>query len=246
MRFIQGDSLKQAIQSFHSKDSSQNSLQYLSGMRRLLKRFIDVCNAVDYAHSRGVLHRDIKPANIMLGKHGETLVVDWGLAKTIGKTTPHKDVDELTIVAASGDSTQTRMGSVVGTLAFMSPEQADGRLDLLDPRTDVYSLGATLYTMLTGKDPIDRSDESSMLLKVRSGQVRPAREVNPLVPAPLAAICQRAMAVQRDSRYATAGELAEEIERWLADEPVLAHRESIVARSSRWLRRNRAIASGLQ
>src|SRR5260370_42016769 len=119
---------------------------------------IDVCNALQYAHDRGVLHRDIKPGNIMLGKYGETLVVDWGLAKATGK---HGERDEsnsgcaeptLRPASASG-SAETVAGSAIGTPAHMSPEQAEGRLDLLGPASAVYSLGATRSTLLTGKAP---------------------------------------------------------------------------------------------
>ena len=144
MRFIRGDSLKEAIARFHTPvgqaaslptaprsalhtpRSSFDSLEF----RKLLGRFIDVCNAIEYAHSRGVLHRDLKPGNIMLGKYGETLVVDWGLAKPKGKADQHDQSDEQTLQPRSATgSTATQMGAAVGTPAYMSPEQAAGRLD---------------------------------------------------------------------------------------------------------------------
>ena len=123
-------------------------------LRRLLRRFLDVCNAIDYAHSRGVLHRDIKPGNIIVGKHGETLVVDWGLAKPLGRVEPGQEAGERTLVPSSGSgSASTLPGSALGTPAYMSPEQACGDLDRLGPRSDVYSLGATLYKQLLGDRP---------------------------------------------------------------------------------------------
>ena len=125
-------------------------------MRKLLRRFLDVCNAIDYAHSRGVIHRDIKPANIILGKHGETLVVDWGLAKAVGRADP--SAGEQTIAPSSSGSSETLPGSALGTPAYMSPEQAGGDLDRLGPRSDVYSLGATLYCLLTGQPPFEGDD----------------------------------------------------------------------------------------
>src|SRR5262249_6172262 len=153
MRFIKGDSLKEAIERFHAdaslpNDSGRRSLE----LRKLLRRFTDVCNAIDYAHSRGVLHRDIKPGNVIVGKHGETLVVDWGLAKALGRSEPGVDPGERTLMPSSASgSAETLPGSALGTPAYMSPEQARGELDRLGPRSDVYSLGATLYCLLTGK-----------------------------------------------------------------------------------------------
>ena len=146
MRFIRGDSHKEAIEHFHRDDAlksdpGRRSLEW----RKLLRRFLDVCNAVDYAHSRGVIHRDLKPANIIVGRHGETLVVDWGLAKVVGRADP--SVGEQTIAPSSSGSSETLPGSALGTPAYMSPEQAGGKLDRLGPRSDVYSLGATLYCL---------------------------------------------------------------------------------------------------
>ena len=139
MRFIKGDSLKEAIAHFHGDDALKSNPGRRSlELRKLLRRFLDVCNAIDYAHSRGVIHRDLKPANIILGKHGETLVVDWGLAKAIGRADP--SVGEQTIAPSSSGSSETLPGSALGTPAYMSPEQAGGDLDRLGPRSDVYSL----------------------------------------------------------------------------------------------------------
>jgi tRNA A-37 threonylcarbamoyl transferase component Bud32 len=135
MRFIKGDSLKQAVERFHQaevpgRDPGERRL----ALRQLLGRFIGVCNAVAYAHSRGVLHRDIKPGNIMLGKYGETLLVDWGLAKVVGRTDATPNVEESTFRPSFGSGeAMTQMGSAIGTPAYMSPEQASGRLDKFGP-----------------------------------------------------------------------------------------------------------------
>jgi serine/threonine-protein kinase len=145
MRFIRGDSLKEAIEDFHSADSAKLSYgEWTLRLRKLLGRFIDVCNAVEYAHSRGVLHRDLKPGNIMLGKYGETLVVDWGLAKPMGQAiSTLVDPTERALQPSSASGTAPeRMGSAIGTPQYMSPEQAGGQLDQLGPASDVYSLGA--------------------------------------------------------------------------------------------------------
>lgn len=151
----------------------------------------------------------------------------------------HSDETTLAPVSGSG-STATRMGSVVGTPAFMSPEQASGDLDALGFRTDVYSLGATLYYLLTGRPPFGGPDVEETLRKVRQGESLPPRAVSPAVPRPLEAVCLRAMAVDRMKRYMTSKDLKDDIESWLADEPVSAWREPWRDRLIRWARRHRA------
>ena len=140
MRFIRGISLKDAARQWHSCHGDSCNFQSLE-FRRFIRRLINVCNAMEYAHNRGVLHRDLKPSNIMLGKFGETMVVDWGLAKTVGMGNSTIGMDEPTLRPSSGSAAvDTMMGQAVGTPAFMSPEQAAGQLDKLRPASDVYSL----------------------------------------------------------------------------------------------------------
>src|SRR5262249_45230492 len=156
----------------------------------------DVCNAVAYAHSRGVLHRDLKPGNIMLGKYGETLIVDWGLAKSVGRSEQTRTTEESTLHPSSGsDWAATVMGTGIGTPRYMSPEQAAGRLDLLGPASDIYSLGATFYALLTGTAPFDESYKGELLQQVQRGAWRLPRQVKPNTPPALNAICRKAMAL---------------------------------------------------
>jgi serine/threonine-protein kinase len=243
MRFIRGDSLKQAIARFHADeglraDAGHRSLE----LRKLLRRFVDVCNAIDYAHSRGVLHRDIKPANVIVGNYGETLVVDWGLAKATGKS--HPSAGERTLLPGSaGGSSETLPGSALGTPAYMSPEQAEGDLDRVGPRSDVYSLGATLYCLLIGAAPF-AGDAAEVIPRVRRGDFPPPRAIDAATDRALEAVCLKAMARKPEDRYGSCRAMAEDIERWMADEPVSAWREPLSRRARRWARGHRPLVTG--
>jgi eukaryotic-like serine/threonine-protein kinase len=239
MRFVRGDSLKEAIERFHGGPGRQHQPGQRSlELRKLLRRFVDVCNAVEYAHSRGVLHRDIKPGNVIVGKHGETLVVDWGLAKATGRSDPASE--ERTIMPSSASGTaETLPGSALGTPAYMSPEQARGDLERLGPQSDVYSLGATLYCLLTGKPPVEADDVGAMLRTVQRGDFPTPRERNSSIDKALEAICKKAMSLKPENRYGSCKALADDIEQWMADEPVAAWREPWTRSLVRWLTRHR-------
>ncbi|MFO0807669.1 MAG: serine/threonine-protein kinase [Gemmataceae bacterium] len=268
MRFIQGDTLHDAIRRFQvpaigaceRPDSATNrgvhtprSPDFTSlSFRELLRRFVDVCNTVAYAHSRGVLHRDLKPSNIMLGPYGETLVVDWGLAKRltgepeiVGLRSEVSDASHGGLPHSSSPGSNTAIGRTLGTPAYMSPEQADGRLDQLGPATDVYSLGATLYELLCRRVSVEASNLDDLLVRICTGQFDRPRTVLPTVPPALEAICLKAMALAPADRYSGVLALADDVERWLADEPVTAYREPIGVRLRRWGRRHARLATAL-
>jgi tetratricopeptide (TPR) repeat protein/tRNA A-37 threonylcarbamoyl transferase component Bud32 len=240
MRFIEGDSLREAIARFHADaalahDPGRRSLE----LHKLLRRFLDVCNAIAYAHARGVLHRDIKPGNVIVGRHGETLVVDWGLAKARGRNDVEPSDERPIVTSSASGSIETQDGSTLGTPAYMSPEQARGDLERLGPQSDVYSLGATLYCLLTGRPPVEGGDVVGLLRSVQEGEFPPPRRLDPSIDPPLEAVCLKAMALSPEARYATPRALADDVERWMADEPVTAWREPVSRRARRWARRNR-------
>ncbi|HEV3162461.1 MAG TPA: tetratricopeptide repeat protein [Isosphaeraceae bacterium] len=247
MRLIRGDSLKKAVAEFHA----DRKLKHDAGarelaLRKLLRRFLDVCNVIDYAHGQGVLHRDLKPGNVMVGPYGETLVVDWGLAKERGRTDPGSTPGERLLTSASGSgSEETLPGTALGTPAYMSPEQAAGGTAQLGPLSDVYSLGATLYSLLTGYTPFGEGNAATVMEAVQKGAFTPPRQVNRSIDPALEAVCLKAMALRPEDRYSSPRALADDIECWMADEPVSARREPLAERSRRWMRRRRtAVVTG--
>lgn len=240
MRFIHGVTLDETIAKFHSqRDISPFAAARTSELHSLLSRFITACQTLAYAHNRGVVHRDIKPDNIMLGKYGETLLVDWGLALPIDRDDSARASGEETLMPSSGtgSSSGSSSGGPIGTPAYMSPEQANGAA--VKTASDIFSLGATLYKMLTGRAPYSGESVHDVITKARYGTFVPPRQLDWRIPRPLAAICQKALAVDPAQRYLTALELADDLECWLADEPVVAYREDFSERLGRWTRRHR-------
>jgi serine/threonine protein kinase/tetratricopeptide (TPR) repeat protein len=260
MRFIQGKQLGEAIKAYHREP---NSLK----LRELLQRFVSVCQTLAYAHSRGVIHRDLKPANVMLGDYGETLVVDWGLAKRFrsiasqtnaespstsagnpesgdGETTPAQTVAYAPAGVDTDSGQLTTAGQVLGTPAYMAPEQARGEIEALGPAADIYALGAIVYEILTGQPPYRGPSAMEVLEQVVSGPPPKPIARSRRAPHALNAVCEKAMARTASERYATCDELAREVERWLADEAVTAYPEPLTARLGRWSRRHRTLVTG--
>ena len=238
MRFIEGATLSEGIREFHQSggETSQHNLAF----RQLLQHFIAVCETVAYAHSRGIVHRDLKPENIVLGPFGETLVLDWGLAKSIGR-------DERDPTASGGPATsavdRSLDGFAKGSPAYMSPEQARGEWKEVGKASDIYSLGATMYVLLTGHLPYSGSSALHVIEQAKLGRSTPPRQVNRQVPGALDAICCKAMASVAADRYQDAKQLANEMACWLADEPVSAYREPFATRAKRWMRRHRPLVA---
>ena len=221
---------------------------------------VKVCEAMAYAHAKGVIHRDLKPANIMVGKFGEVYVMDWGLAKVIGqrgRETPR--IAEASILRTqvrtdrledqSGSPLATMEGAVIGTPAYMPPEQAEGRIDDLDPRSDVYSVGALLYTLLTGRmayvDPDKPTGVADVITSLLAGPPVPVQELDKTVAPELVAICEKAMSRDPDDRYATMVGMAEDLSAFVENRVVRAYKTGAVAELRKWIGRNRVTAAVL-
>jgi WD40 repeat protein len=201
----------------------------------LLPRVIAVADALAYAHDKNVIHRDLKPANVLVGEFGETVVIDWGLAKDLGAQGDPKESMKLSLRATGAE---TASGSVVGTPAYMPPEQARGG-DAVDHRADVYALGALLYKVLAGHAPYQGATADEVNAQVKAGPPTPLGEREPETPPDLLAIVRKAMAREPDDRYATASQLAKDLERFQTGQLVGAHRYTAGQLVRRWLRRHR-------
>jgi tetratricopeptide (TPR) repeat protein len=200
--------------------TSTRNRDYVQGAVRLA---LQAAEALDHAHTRGILHRDIKPGNLLLDAGGRLWVTDFGLAQV------------------RGDDRVTLTGDVLGTLRYMSPEQALGRRTVIDGRTDVYSLGVTLYELLTLRPAIDGRDRAEILRRIADAEPTPPRKLNPAVPADLETIVLKATAKEAAGRYATAQELTEDLRSFLEHRPIRARRPGLLDRAAKWSRRHRAV-----
>ena len=244
MRYIDGETMDEAIVRYHQTCVGQGlATEQSIEFRKLLTSFVSVCKTVAYAHNRGIVHRDIKPANVMLGKFGETIVVDWGLAIPVARDDRFRTSGEMTLMPSSGSQNSTTSGGGAGTLAYMSPEQASNLAPT--PASDVYSLGATLYKILCGHPAFSGDNGHVVRESVIDGRFAKPSERTRGVPAPLEAICLKAMKQQPKARYATALDLASDVENYLADAPVSVLRETIGQRLARWARQHRLAVQSL-
>lgn len=209
MRLIRGDNLRNAIRWAHQLVEGD---ERDAAIQRLLDRLVDVCYTISHAHNLGVMHRDLTPRNVMLGRHGETLVVDWGLAKLIDRPPAALD-DSLRPPdlkpSMLEDLEATRTGWAVGTPRYMSPEQAAGQHDMVGPATDVFGLGAILYTILTGRSPYDGSDDEEVEDQARRRELLPPRELDPSISECLQEVCLKAMAASPAERFVSPLEMGD-------------------------------------
>lgn len=233
MRLVRGVTLSQAI-----KDAGT-----LEKRLRLLPHFRDICNAIAYSHSRGVIHRDIKPENIMIGEFGETVVLDWGLAKVKGEydTTAGDLREELNLLKVENIG-MTLKGKAIGTPAYMSPEQALGDIDAIDERSDIYSLGAVLYEILTGEPPFKGKTVQETLENVKSSQPVDITIFEPTSPPDLCAVVAKTLTKDRESRYQSALEVAKEIENFMSGGKIAAYEYSSWEMFKRFVVKNKSLS----
>src|SRR5213596_3659638 len=194
-------------------------------IRRAAELIAKLARTVHYAHEHGILHRDIKPGNILLDTEGEPHLTDFGLARLV-----------------ETESTVTRTTEVLGTPSYMAPEQASGNNVALTSATDIYGLGAVLYQLLTGHPPFAGGTTYETVRLVLDTEPRQPRLLNPKVDRDLNTICLKCLDKDPKRRYASALALAEDLERWLKHEPILAHRTGIFTKGKKWVRRNPTIA----
>jgi formylglycine-generating enzyme required for sulfatase activity/serine/threonine protein kinase len=252
MKLVKGRNLRAVFDLVHAGEEGWNET-------RALGVVLKVCEAMAFAHSKGVIHRDLKPANVMVGDFGEVYVMDWGLARVLAR----EETRDLRLRPETGDTAPLRTerldereetphsplvtmdGDVVGTPAYMPPEQALGQVERLSPRSDVYAIGAMLYHLLGGRAPYSPAGDRAVLLAVVQGPPEPLDRLRRDVPAELSAIVAKAMSRAPEQRYRDTLALAEDLRAYLEQRVVRAYETGAIAELRKWIARNRPLASAL-
>jgi len=253
MRLVRGKSFDEVIRLSREEREGWN-------LARALHSLLKICETVAYAHSRRVIHRDLKPSNVMIGRFGETYVMDWGAARLLDREIPHRERSAsgtfATIHSDRHDQriegktpSATQEGAIIGTPYYMPPEQATGRLDEIGPHSDVYAVGCMLYQLLAGRRPYEVPGREQTVMEVvrlvTEGSPVPLRSLAPTTPAELVAICEKAMAHRWGDRYTDMSRMAEDLRAYLEGRVVSAHSTGTLARLNKWVARNRALALSL-
>ena len=238
MPFVDRGNLLASSTAYHAKNPARID-DADKEFRDLIYRLSSVCKTIAYAHSRSIVHRDLKPENVMLGKYGETLVIDWGCATLVSRHARFKMPGEQT-VQLKGLNDSTSSGGM--TLRYASPEQLHGDKSV-GPESDIYSLGAILYRLLTGKSPYENVPNDQVRGLSMAGKLEPPETFKAGIPKPLTAICAKAMSVTPHERYETAMAMADDLERYLSDASVSVCRTSLGTQMIRFVRRNRTASA---
>ena len=251
MRFVDGETLQQVVEKRKSDSATQPTSEYYhsKNFRHLLQSFVSVCKIVAFAHGKNILHRDIKPSNILLGPYGETMLLDWGIAKEL-KGKPECEESPIELAASYPfDSTTiprqfeqspvfTQAGRTMGTPAYASPEQMLGRSELVGPASDIYSLGATLFYIVANQAPLEAAGWSEYLEMLKTPSTQLTNLLPIKIPRNLLAICDKALRVIPSERFRTASELADDVDRYLAREPISVHQDSVWVKIGRTARKH--------
>ena len=238
MKLIDGITLKDHIRETQDQYDKNGEPDEHHSLHARLEHFLKVCDAIHYAHRKGVIHRDLKPLNIMIGPYNEVYVMDWGIAKTVDVS---KDMfgDRTALVGHEevDDEDKTKMGQVMGTPAYMSPEQAGGEYDILDHRSDLYALGLILFELVTLHRAINGKDMDELMLKARRGIIDPAPAYKKQADAQeqLLAIVKKATQYLPEDRYSTVAEFSDDIRRFIQGEAIKARPESMKQKIMRWV-----------
>jgi serine/threonine protein kinase/formylglycine-generating enzyme required for sulfatase activity/uncharacterized Zn finger protein (UPF0148 family) len=244
MKMVKGHTLEEVIEGLDKEDPAFTEHFDLS---ELLNIFLKVCDAMGFAHAKGVVHRDLKPANIMIGSFGEALVMDWGIAKIVTREEEVAEGDASPLLESSMPQERTLEGQIKGTPSYMSPEQASGRISEIDQRSDIYSLGAILYVILARKKPFRGKKVMDIVRAVSEGDFERPEVAAPdeHIPLDLSAICLKAMSLEKEDRYQDVTELSKDLKMFLEGRSVSARKDTVIEKGIKWVRRNKALSAGI-
>lgn len=245
MKVVKGKTFKELIQESQVLHHNSQAIDESHSLTTLLRYFLNVCDAMDFAHNKRVIHRDLKPANIMVGEYNEVYVMDWGIARLFGQGTQETHSEEAVELAAldadDPPEERTQVGQIVGTPRYMSPQQGAGKNDELDGRSDQFSLGLILYELVALKPAFTAKSQMELLKKVLKAQKEPFIHFSSKIKIPweLAAIIDKATALKVGDRYASVAHMADDIRRFLRGDAILAKPDTPLQKMLRWMGQHR-------